>query len=75
MFKKRSLQVRVIKDTDETMSSTTVGHWHVEPDQINQIVKDQVRSIAIVVGVVVAVKMILNTVNEVVVITAYAKIR
>lgn len=75
MFRNRALQVKMVKDNKEpSFSSTTTGHWHLEPEQINKIVKDQVKNTVIVVGGALAAKKLLSTICEVAVIAAKAKL-
>lgn len=70
MFKNRAMQVTMVKTPKETVSSTTTGHWHIEPEQINEIAKDQVRNVASVTVKAVIAYKVLTTACEIAKIAA-----
>jgi hypothetical protein len=63
MFKKHALQVKMVKTpkNDNTVSGTTVGHLHIEPEDINKIAKDQIRNLAFVTVASVAAMKVVTT--------------
>jgi hypothetical protein len=75
MFKNRALEVRMVKSTPNGDTPNTNVVSTLTPDQINEILQAQVKNVAIAVGVVVAGAKLLNTVSEIAVIAANARIR
>jgi uncharacterized protein YaiL (DUF2058 family) len=76
MFKNHALQVRMVRSTKpQNAPDKVVTYNHLDPEQISKIAKDQVKHAAIAVGAVLAASKLLNTVSEIVIITAKAKIR
>lgn len=74
MFKNRALQVRMVKSNPQDSTDATVV-TNLDPEQINKIAKEQVKNVAIAVGVVVAGSKLMNTVSEIAIIAAKAKIK
>lgn len=62
MFKKRALQVKVVKDPKpETKSSTVEGHWHVDPEQLTKLLQETVKTTTIAAIALYAAKVAVDT--------------
>lgn len=76
MFKNRALLVQLAeKPKQQTTSGNTNPTLSLDPEEINQIAKEQVQNLGVVIGAVFAARVVLNTVSEIAIITAKAKIR
>lgn len=72
MLRKRALQVSMVKtDKSEAPKSCT----HLNPEQINNLVKDLVTHTAVTIGLVYAVGSFISTRNKIAVIKAAARLR
>lgn len=69
MFKNRALQVRMVKPDGQGGTQTTVIQT-IDPEKLNQIVKDQVRNIGIVVGAIMLANKVLDTTSTLIIIKA-----
>lgn len=60
MLKNRAFQVKLVKTQDDVASPTNIPDiHHIDPEQINHIVQDQVVNAAMAVGgAVIAVKVV-----------------
>jgi hypothetical protein len=68
MFKKRALQVKVVKDPKpETQSSTVVGHWHVEPEQFTKLLRETVKTATVAAIALYVAKKSVDTGAEIVI--------
>lgn len=74
MFKNRHMQVKFVKDGDNTFEDDT-DLKTVDPAEIAQIAVESTIKIATVIGGVVAANRVLKTICEVAVIAAKAKIK
>lgn len=74
-MKNRALQMSFVKTAPTGADSTTTPTTTIDPEKINQIVKEQTVRLAVVAGVFVAGKMLLRTVCEIAIITAETKIK
>jgi len=76
MFGKRAFQISLVKTSPQNSSSKEhVTEYHIDPTQLSELIKDQVRHTAIIVGTALTVRTVLNTASEIALITAKAKIR
>lgn len=73
MFKNRSIQMKFVKDADTVTDATEVRT--VDPAQIAEIATGFAVKTIGTVGAVIAANKILNTICEVAIITAKAKIK
>lgn len=64
-FKKRALQVSVVTPSNKNGDNTTCDH--LDPDKLNEIAKDYMKHVALVVVGVLAVSTLLHTVSEIVI--------
>lgn len=73
MWKNRSIQMKIVKDAENTSDAPEVKV--VDPTQIAEIATDFTIKTIGAIGAVIAANKILNTICEVAVITAKAKIK
>lgn len=74
MFKNRSIQMKFVKDADTTGTEETIVKT-VDPAEIAKIATDYTVKTIGTIGAVIAANKVLNTICEVAVITAKAKIK
>jgi hypothetical protein len=68
MFKNRALQVKMVRtDATEETSEERVPRPYEDPELMNQIAKDFVREVAIVVGAVIVVSFGAAAIKEIIV--------
>lgn len=70
MFKKRALQVKVVKTNDNEEIATCE---HLDLDKIDKIVKEQVKHAAIAAIIVIGVSTVLHTLSEIAINAAKPK--
>lgn len=70
MFKKRALQVKMVKTND---NDEQIVCDHLDPEKIDSMIKDQVKHAAIAAITVIAVGTVLHTVSEIVINAAKPK--
>ena len=75
MFKNRTLQVKMVKDNQSSAGTTTTPSREIDPEQINEIAKDQIKTIAVAVGATLITAFLASGTKEIAVHTAKTKIR
>lgn len=73
MFKNRAVQVKFVKDADNGAGTTEVKV--VDPEQIAKIATEYTIKTIGAIGAVIAANRVLNTICEVAVVAAKAKIK
>ena len=73
MFKNRAIQMKFVKDADNGADTTEVKT--VDPEQIAKIATDYTIKTIGTVGAVIAANKVLNTICEIAVVAAKAKIK
>jgi hypothetical protein len=73
MFKNRSIQMKFVKDADNVAEAPEVTT--VDPEQIAKIAKDYTVMTVGAIGAAIAANKIVNTICEIAVIAAKAKLK
>lgn len=73
MFKNRSVQVKLVKDADNSTAPTEIKV--VDPREIAEIATEYTMKTIGTIGAVIAANKLMNTICEVAVIAAKAKIK
>lgn len=74
MFKKHALQVQMVNTKKQNTVNDETAASKLDFDKINTIAKEQTKNIAIAVAGLYAAKKVVDTVSEIAVIAANAKI-
>jgi hypothetical protein len=73
MFKNRALKVTMIKDEPETPS--VVQRINIEPEKINQIIKDQTKNLSAAIVAVYVAKSVTDVARNAAIQIVYSKFK
>lgn len=65
MFKNKAFQVRMVQDNTPTAYASAPRETHWTPEVITEFVQEQVKSLAVVLAALYAVKITLDTTSQI----------
>lgn len=74
-MKNRALQVRMVRTDQPADNAQDVHISAIDPKELNELVKDQVQHIALLVGAALVTKKAAETVSEVIILAAKRRYR